>query len=88
MKQLYPVTRTVVPVASPDALAPADFAAYGRTGFLAVENLLSPEEIAGARRDLADLLDERIGGVNLMPEPDGKAQFAAAPSRHPVAPYP
>lgn len=76
MKNLYPVAQINVPVASPDTLTDADIAAYQRTGFLAVEQVLSADEVAAACADIDALLHERIQGVHLMPEPDEKERFA------------
>lgn len=79
MKNLYPVTQAITAAASPGALTDADIAGYGRAGFLAVENVLSSDEIAAARCDVEALLEERIQGVNLMPEPAQRERFEALP---------
>jgi hypothetical protein len=78
LKNLYPVTQTITAVQTPDALTEGDVDAYTRTGFLAVENVLSPDEIKAARADIEALLHERVTGVVLMPEPDQQEQFELA----------
>lgn len=78
MKELYPTSRTHNAISSPGAVTDADIAAYGRTGFLAVGNMLSADEIAAARTELDALLSEQIAGANLAPEPSRRAQFESA----------
>jgi phytanoyl-CoA hydroxylase len=78
MKNLYPISQTAA-APSPASLTDADMSAYQRTGFLAVENVLSPDEIAAASRALDALLHEQIRDVALMPEPDQREQFDSLP---------
>jgi phytanoyl-CoA hydroxylase len=54
----------------PDAFSEADLAFYRQEGYLAVEGLLSPEEVAASAAALADLLHGRVEGkVGRQEEP-------------------
>ena len=76
-RRLYPATATAELLPSPGALDEAHVAAYHRDSFLAVANLLSPEEVATARAALDDMLHGRVPGFDgLQPEPEMKACWA------------
>lgn len=69
-RTLYRPIAEITAVPHPDALTETHAAAYQRDGFLAVEGLLSPDEVAEAEAGLADLLYGRVPGFEgVMPEP-------------------
>jgi phytanoyl-CoA hydroxylase len=76
-RRLYPATAAVELLPSPAALDEAHVAAYHRDGFLAMENLLSLEEVATAKTALDDLIHDRVPGFDgLQPEPEMKERWA------------
>src|SRR5712692_3047268 len=76
-RHLYPATAAAELLLSPAALDEAHVAAYHRDGFLAMENLLSPEEVTTAKEALDDLLHDRVPGFDgLQPEPEMKDRWA------------
>ena len=76
-RRLYPATAAAELLSSPAALDEARVAAYHRDGYLAMENLLSPEEVATAKAALDDLLHDRVPGFGgLQPEPEVKVRWA------------
>jgi phytanoyl-CoA hydroxylase len=79
MKDLYPVTRVVVPVASPNDLTVSDFDSYQQTGFLAVANVLTQEVLDDLCHEIDLLLQERITDTRLSPEPAQQALFNSLP---------
>jgi len=91
-RRLYPATAAAELLSSPAALDEAHVAGYHRDGYLAMENLLSPEEVATAKAALDDLLHNRIPGFDgLQPEPEVTDRWAdmspderAAFTRHPT----
>ena len=76
-RRLYPATAAAELLSSPAALDEAHVAGYHRDGYLAIENLLSPEEVATAKAALDDLLHNRIPGFDgLQPEPEVTDRWA------------
>jgi phytanoyl-CoA hydroxylase len=76
-RDLYPATAAAKLLRGPAALDEAHVAAYHRDGFLAMENLLAPEEVVAAKQALADLLHGRVPGFDgLQPEPEMKDRWA------------
>ncbi len=74
---LYRYTRTAAALLGPDALNETHIADYHHDGFLAVENVLAPDEVAGAKQALDDLIHGRIPGYkDLQPEPEVKDRWA------------
>lgn len=70
---LYRFSAVADIIPHPDALTNAHIEAYHRDGFLAVENVLTRDEVAEARRALDDLIHDRVKGYNgLQPEPEMK----------------
>src|SRR5437667_37086 len=77
-RRLYPATAAAERLPSPAALDEVHVAAYHRDGFLAIENLLTAEEVATAKAALDDLLHGRVPGFDgLQPEPEMKARWDA-----------
>jgi phytanoyl-CoA hydroxylase len=77
-RQLYPATAAAERLPSPAALDDAHVAAYQRDGFLAMDNLLTAEEVSAAKEAVADLLHGRVPGFDgLQPEPDLKDRWEA-----------
>jgi len=75
-RTLYRPSAVIAPEASPEVLDGRHAAAYRRDGFLAVEGLLSPEEVAEAEAALDDLLHGRVPGFEgVMPEPALKPRW-------------
>jgi phytanoyl-CoA hydroxylase len=78
LRTLYRPAAVISPVGSPEALDDRHAADYRRDGFLAVEGLLSPEEVAVAEAAMGDLLHERVPGFEgVMPEPALKPRWEA-----------
>jgi phytanoyl-CoA hydroxylase len=76
MRALYRPREIVTPEPHPDLLAAHHAAAYRRDGFLAVEGLLSPAEVAEAEAALADLLHGRVASFEgMQPEPELRARW-------------
>lgn len=75
-RDLYRYSQAAPVLSGPDALTDADIAAYHRDGFLAVANVLTASEVAGARQALDDLIHGRIKGYDdLQPEPEFRDEW-------------
>jgi len=75
-RDLYRFTRTAEVLPGPDALNDAAIAAYYRDGFVAIANVLAPNEVGEARQALADLIHGRVPGYDdLQPEPEVKERW-------------
>ena len=76
-KNLYRYTRTAEALPAPGALTEAHIADYHRDGFVAVQNVLSPDEVAEARQALDDLIHGRVPAYDgIQPEPEVKDRWA------------
>lgn len=75
VRNLYRFDRTVTPLPSPEAVGGDAIRQYWDQGFLAVANVLTPEEVATTRSALDDLIHERVSvpADLIQPEPDQKA---------------
>ena len=75
---LYRYDRIVTPLAHPDAVDDAALEAYRRDGFLAVANVLTPDEVEEAKRGLDDILNARVPGYDgiLQPEYEYRDRWA------------
>lgn len=70
-RSLYRPSRAVAALPGPEALSASQAEVYRRDGFLAVEKLLSEEEVAEAEAALGDLLRGRVPGFHgVQPEPE------------------
>jgi phytanoyl-CoA hydroxylase len=68
---LFHYTQTARVLPNPQAVDETAAAAYHRVGYLAVANVLAPEEVAAAKAALADLLYGRVSEYKgLQPEPE------------------
>ncbi len=70
MPPLYRFDRAAPIVASPDALTEKHIAAYHKEGFLAVNAVLSGEEVESAKAALADILYFRIPHAEHLVQPE------------------
>lgn len=75
-RALYRPRAVVMPEPGMETLGARHTEAYRRDGFLAVEGLLSPEEVAEAEAALSDLLHGRVAGFDgVQPEPEVRARW-------------
>jgi phytanoyl-CoA hydroxylase len=75
-RELYLYARTATVLPSLEALDETSEAAYLQDGFLAVANVLNPEEVATAKAALADLIHGRVPDYHdLQPEPEHKDRW-------------
>jgi phytanoyl-CoA hydroxylase len=75
-RALFQIADVVTPAPHPDALDESDFEGYRRDGYLAVEGLLSPAEVAAAEAALGDLLRGRVAGFDgVQPEPELRVRW-------------
>ena len=78
-QELYRFDRAAPVVASPEALTEQDVARYHTDGFIAVENVLKPDEAADAKIALGDLIHGRIPAYDgLTPEPEFREKWEIA----------
>ena len=54
-RELYRYARTAAALPGPDALTNAEVAGYHQNGFVAVADVLSPDEVLTAKAAVADL---------------------------------
>ena len=75
-RDLYRYSRTAEALPGPDRISESDIAFYRREGFLAVENVLTPDEVAEVRQAMDDLIHGRAEGyTGLQPEPEVKERW-------------
>ena len=77
--RLYRFDRSAEALAAPDALTDAHVDAFRRDGFVAVENVLTLEEVGRARQALDDLIHGRVSGAEevVQPEPEVRHRWDA-----------
>lgn len=76
VRDLYRSARAAEALPDPDALSEERVAAYGRDGFVAVENVLSPAEVETALAAVEDLLHGRVPGYDgVQPEPEQRERW-------------
>lgn len=74
--ELYRYSCSATPLASSEQVAEADLASFRETGFLAVEQILSPAEIAVGKEALRDLINGRVPNyAGVSPEPGQAARW-------------
>lgn len=76
VRDLYRGTRAAEALPHPDALGDEHIAAYGRDGFVAVENVFSPDEVKTALAAIEDLVHGRVPGYDgVQPEPEQRLSW-------------